>query len=55
MAVANISTGIGLALTGFLSDLAGFTITFFILAALDFRALPLIGIIFKKTHKDQDV
>ena len=48
MAVANIGTGIGLALTGFLSDLAGFTITFFILAALNFLALPLIGVIFKK-------
>ena len=48
MAVANIGTGIGLAVTGFLSDLAGFTITFFILAALNFLALPLIGVIFKK-------
>ena len=48
MAVANIGTGIGLGLTGFLSDLAGFTITFFILAALNFLALPLIGVIFKK-------
>ena len=47
MAVANIGTGIGLALTGFLSDLAGFTNTFFILAALNFLALPLIGVIFK--------
>ena len=48
MAVANIGTGIGLGLTGFLSDLAGFTITFFILAALNFLALPLIGVIFDK-------
>jgi MFS family permease len=48
MAVANIGTGIGLGLTGFLSDLAGFTTTFFILAALNFLALPLIGVIFKK-------
>ena len=55
MAVANIGTGLGLALTGFLSDLAGFTITFFILAALNFLAIPLIGVIFKKTLKDQDI
>lgn len=48
MAVANIGTGIGLALTGFLSDLAGFTTTFFILAALNFLALPLIRVIFIK-------
>ena len=53
MAVANIGTGIGLALTGFLSDLAGFSITFFILAALNFLALPLIGVIFKKAHTNQ--
>jgi len=48
MAVANIGTGIGLGLTGFLSDVTGFTTTFFILAALNFLALPLIGVIFEK-------
>jgi len=48
MAVANIGTGIGLGLTGFLSDIAGFATTFFILAALNFLALPLIGVIFKQ-------
>ena len=48
MAGENISTGFGLGLTGFLSDLADFTIAFFILAALNFLALPLIGVIFKK-------
>jgi len=52
MAVANIGTGIGLALTGFMSDVAGFTITFFILAALNFLALPLIRVIFRKALKD---
>jgi len=48
MAVVNIGTGIGLGLTGFLSDITGFTTTFLILAALKFLALPLIGVIFKQ-------
>ena len=50
MAIANIGTGIGLGLTGFLSDWAGFTTTFFILAALNILALPLLKVIFAK-HK----
>jgi len=48
MAVANIGTGIGLGLTGFLSDITGFTTTFLILASLNFLVLPLIGVIFKQ-------
>jgi MFS transporter, PAT family, beta-lactamase induction signal transducer AmpG len=52
MAVANIGTGIGLGVTGFLSDWAGFRITFFILAALNILALPLIKIIFGNEKND---
>jgi PAT family beta-lactamase induction signal transducer AmpG len=48
MAVANIGTGIGLGLTGFLSDWAGFAISFFVLAALNILALPLLKVIFAK-------
>ena len=51
MAVANIGTGIGLGVTGFLSDMVGFMITFFILAALNILALPLIKIIFANEKK----
>jgi len=47
MAVANIGTGIGLGLSGFLSESVGFTYTFFIIAALNFLTLPLIRIIFQ--------
>ncbi len=46
MAVANIGTGIGLALTGMLADSVGFNITFLVLAVLNLAALPLIKIIF---------
>ncbi|MCD6577766.1 MAG: MFS transporter [Anaerolineaceae bacterium] len=53
MAVANIGTGIGLALSGFLSDLIGFKDAFFILAALNFLALPLVRVIFGRNKKDR--
>ena len=50
MAVANIGTGIGLGLTGFLSDSLGFVLTFLIIAALNLLALPLIKRIFNKNQ-----
>ncbi len=46
MAVANVGTGIGLGLTGFLADSLGFVTTFLIIALLNILALPLIRTIF---------
>lgn len=46
MAVANIGTGIGLGVTGVMSDALGYNATFLILAVLNLATLPLIGIIF---------
>ncbi len=50
MAVANIGTGIGLALSGGMVDAAGFPVTFGIIAALNLLALPLVPAIFGKTQ-----
>lgn len=46
MAVANIGTGIGLAVTGLLVDNLGFQATFAVIAALNILALPLLPVIF---------
>ncbi len=46
MAVANIGTGVGLALSGGMVDAAGFPMTFAVIAALNLLALPLIPAIF---------
>ena len=46
MAVANIGTGIGLGLTGFLADSVGFVGTFILIAVINLTALPLIRVIF---------
>jgi len=48
MAVANIGTGIGLAVTGVMVDGLGYPITFIILAAFNILALPLIPLVFDK-------
>lgn len=48
MAVANIGTGVGLALSGSMTDALGFGNTFIILAVLNLLALPLVGLIFPK-------
>lgn len=53
MAIANIGTGIGLALTGILSDGLGYNLTFLILALLNLTALPLINIIFPSQEKQE--
>jgi PAT family beta-lactamase induction signal transducer AmpG len=47
MAVANIGTGIGLGLTGFMSDKSGFKTTFLFIAALNLLAFPLIKTVFR--------
>jgi PAT family beta-lactamase induction signal transducer AmpG len=51
MAVANIGTGIGLGVTGVLTDVAGFRWTFAILAALNLLALPLMGKVFSSSKQ----
>jgi PAT family beta-lactamase induction signal transducer AmpG len=51
MAVANIGTGVGLALGGGLVDAIGYRWTFVIIAALNLLALPLIPPIFRRPDK----
>jgi MFS transporter, PAT family, beta-lactamase induction signal transducer AmpG len=46
MAIANIGTGIGLALSGSLVDAVGYRYTFAIIAALNLLALPLLPLVF---------
>ena len=52
VAVANIGTGIGLGLTGIMSDRLGYIPSFLILALLNLAALPMIAVIFPK-HKNE--
>ncbi len=47
MAIANIGTGIGLPLAGFLADGVGFRWTFAIIASLNFLAIPLLPAVFR--------
>ena len=49
MAIANIGTGIGLAVTGMMVDGLGYPWTFVIVAALNLLAMPLIPVVFR--HK----
>jgi PAT family beta-lactamase induction signal transducer AmpG len=51
MAVANIGTGIGLALGASLADGLGFRWTFVVLAALNLLGLPLLSVIFGGKEK----
>jgi predicted MFS family arabinose efflux permease len=48
MAIANIGTGVGLPMSGFLSDWIGFRWTFGVIALLNLLALPFIPAIFGK-------
>jgi PAT family beta-lactamase induction signal transducer AmpG len=48
MAVANIGTGIGLAVSGGLVDAIGYRLTFVAIAGLNLLALPLIPAIFRR-------
>jgi len=52
MAIANIGTGIGLAVTGALVDSAGYPLTFIIIAVLNLLALPLIPLVFARKKSD---
>lgn len=51
MAIANIGTGIGLPISGVLSDAVGFRWTFGIIALLNVLAVPFIPAIFGKKQK----
>ena len=51
MAIANIGTGIGVALSGVLVDTVGYRPTFAIIAALNLLALPLIPAIFGRRRR----
>ena len=53
MAIANIGTGIGLAVTGAMVDGLGYPLTFIIVAALNLLALPLIPVVFSKPPVEQ--
>lgn len=56
MAIANIGTGIGLAITGAMVDSVGYPWTFLIVAGLNLLALPLIPIVFaRKTATKAEV
>jgi len=56
MAIANIGTGIGLAITGAMVDSVGYPWTFLIVAGLNLLALPLIPIVFsRKTNANVGV
>jgi PAT family beta-lactamase induction signal transducer AmpG len=48
MAVANLGTGVGLALSGSLAEALGYRPAFAIIAALNFLALPLLPLIFNR-------
>jgi PAT family beta-lactamase induction signal transducer AmpG len=47
MAIANIGTGIGLPISGILSDSIGFRWTFLVIALLNLLAIPLLPAIFQ--------
>ncbi|MCJ7694681.1 MAG: MFS transporter [Anaerolineaceae bacterium] len=51
MAVANVGTGIGLALSGTLVDSLDYPLTFLIIAGLNLLAIPLIPAVFGKGKK----
>jgi PAT family beta-lactamase induction signal transducer AmpG len=53
MAVTNVGQGAGMAVSGMLVDATSFQVTFIILAALNFLALPLLPRIFGNQIKEQ--
>lgn len=55
MAIANIGTGIGLAITGALVDGLGYPLTFIIIAGLNLLALPLIPVVFRKPSAEKEM
>jgi PAT family beta-lactamase induction signal transducer AmpG len=55
MAVANIGTGIGLPISGILSDSIGFRWTFVVIALLNFLILPLLPGIFRQKDESKKI
>lgn len=55
MAVANVGTGIGLPLSGILSDVVGFRFTFAIIAILNVLILPLLPAVFRPDKAQQAI
>ncbi|QRN83997.1 MFS transporter [Chloroflexota bacterium] len=53
MAIANIGTGIGLAVTGLLVDSLDFPLTFALLAVFNLLAFPLIPVVFQKKSAEK--
>lgn len=53
MGIANLGTGIGLALSGSLSDLIGFRYTFILFAMLNLLAIPLLKWVFPTPKVEQ--
>ena len=54
MAVTNVAQGVGMFITGALSDLMSFRVLFIIMGAINILAIPLIGIIAKGRTNPQD-
>jgi len=54
MAVTNVAQGVGMFITGALSDLMSFRVLFIIMGAINILAIPLIGIITKGRTNPQD-
>ena len=52
MAATNIAQGAGMAISGVLADGIGFRWTFVVLSCLNFFAIPLISIVFRKTDSE---
>lgn len=55
MAIANVGTGIGMALSGALVDAVDYRLTFAIVAALNLLALPLMPAVFGRAKRQLDV
>lgn len=55
MAIANIGTGIGLAVTGVLVDALDYPLTFILIAVFNLLAFPLIPVVFKKKSVEAGV
>ena len=55
MAISNIAQGVGMALSGVLVDTIDYRVTFIIFGLLNFVALPLIPIVFRKSYQHEKI
>jgi PAT family beta-lactamase induction signal transducer AmpG len=53
MAISNLGTGVGFALSGSLVDAIGYRMTFVVMAVLNLLALPLLPLIFRRGREGQ--